>query len=301
MVYSGFAMRCIACGCSELDSEGYKCAQCGGAPAVRWEQCYVSEETKAKLLAHSETLATYGVTLEQQQLLGKSADYLSMIALGLQVAESLQPGVLRSLLRYLRDLAIPQEEILRLRLAEPEKISDEINEIEPPIRSTVRRVKHYVYRLDHDTGFAPHVRGRVCTLCGCKITTVESWAQPGSWIIGIGGNGTGMTNRMIYAMKVESASTMDELRRYSPDIVRYLGGHGIERGARILVSRFFYYFGDKAIELPAKIRQRLMITRQGCKKVCNGDIAFLASYLHKKYPTPGVFGEPNNGTLVIME
>ena len=51
--------------------------------------------------------------------------------------------------------------------------------------------KHYVYRLDHDTGFAPNIEYRICTLSGCKKTTIERWAERGSWVIGIGGNNTG--------------------------------------------------------------------------------------------------------------
>ena len=290
-------MRCIACGCSKLDPKGYKCAQCGGAPGVRHERCYVSDDTIAKLLRHREELARYGVTLEEQQTIGKSADYLSIIALALQVAESMQPGVLRSLLRYLRDLSIPHDEILRLRLAEPEEISDGLSEFEASETSTGKRLKHYVYRLDHDTGFAPHVRGRLCTLCGCKTTTVESWAKAGSWVFGVGGNGTKRPNRLIYAMKVESAPTVGEARRFSPDLVSYIEGHGIDEKARILVSRFFYYFGDKAIELPTEVREELTITRQGCKRVTDQAARSLACHLRKAYSSPGTFGRPNNPDL----
>jgi hypothetical protein len=53
-------MRCLACGCSRLDPAGYKCAECGGAPGPRHEQCYVSEETKTTLLAHAKELRRYG-------------------------------------------------------------------------------------------------------------------------------------------------------------------------------------------------------------------------------------------------
>jgi len=37
--------------------------------------------------------------------------------------------------------------------------------------------KHHSYRVDHDLGFAPHVDGALCTVGGCKTTTVERWAE----------------------------------------------------------------------------------------------------------------------------
>ena len=57
--------------------------------------------------------------------------------------------------------------------------------------------KHYIYRIDHDEGFAPNVDFGVCTLCGCKKTSVEKWAQEGSWVVGVGGNNTGKPNKLI--------------------------------------------------------------------------------------------------------
>src|SRR5712692_10921622 len=35
-------IRCVVCRCSRLDSEGYKCALCGGAPGLRTEPCHVT-------------------------------------------------------------------------------------------------------------------------------------------------------------------------------------------------------------------------------------------------------------------
>lgn len=286
-------MRCIACGCSRLDPLGYKCAECGGAPGPRHEECYVSEKTKDTLRAHVEELSRYGVALEEYEPLGKSADYKGTIALALQIAESLRPGILRKLVGFLWKLAIPHEEILRLRLDEPENISQITSGFGSPKRSK-EMIKHYVYRLDHDTGFAPHAQQYVCTLCGCKTSSVEAWARAGSWVIGIGGNGTGKPNLLIYAMLVESTPTVKELRATSPDLVSYLHGHEIGGKARMLVSRFYYYFGNNAIAVPRKIERDLLFQSQGCKKVGNEVIRQLASYLRRRYPTPGIFGEPNN-------
>jgi len=102
-------MRCIVCGSSQLDPEGYKCALCGGAPGIRAEQCYIAEDTKAKLLEHTEELRAFGITLE--------------VGLAIQIVEALRPGTLREIILYLRKIKIRHDEILRLRLDEPEVIS----------------------------------------------------------------------------------------------------------------------------------------------------------------------------------
>lgn len=75
-------------------------------------------------MAHADELKKLGVTLEEYKLVQKNADrVMAIIGLGLAVAESLHPGALRDLVLFLRDLAIPEEQILRLRLDEPEEIS----------------------------------------------------------------------------------------------------------------------------------------------------------------------------------
>lgn len=122
--------RCLMCGCSRLDERAIGCALCGMALGPRWEECYVSEETKANLLSHSEELARMGVTLEKVSPLRKDAGTtMTAIALALAVADSLKGGVLRSLVIYLhRQLTIPRDEILRLRLTEPEEIDEMLKE-----------------------------------------------------------------------------------------------------------------------------------------------------------------------------
>jgi hypothetical protein len=118
-------MRCLQCGCSRLDTRGMGCALCGGAPAVRWEQCYIDEGTKNKLLAHADELKVFGLTLEEPgEPLRKDAGLVvGAIGLVIQVVETVRPGTFRELVLKLRDLAIPKEQILRLRLDEPENIS----------------------------------------------------------------------------------------------------------------------------------------------------------------------------------
>lgn len=158
--------------------------------------------------------------------------------------------------------------------------------------------KHYSYRLDHDTGFAPHVSDGVCTLCGCKSTSIERWARPGSWIVGIGGSRTGKPDTLIYAMEVEATPSLAELRRQSTGLAAYLRGRSLKPSARVLVSRHFYYFGGSAVAVPPRL-QSLLIRRQGCKRLADGDIAQLAAYLAESFAT-GVHGIPNNRPSQVM-
>lgn len=116
-------IRCLVCGSSHSDPEGYKCERCGGAIGSRSEACYVSEETKKKLLEHAEELSKFGIGLEQHETLQKDAGLtIGAMCLALQIAELLSPGTLRDAVLLLRELAIPEDEMLRLRLDEPEQI-----------------------------------------------------------------------------------------------------------------------------------------------------------------------------------
>lgn len=99
------------------------CALCGKAHGPRRERCYITEETQRTLLAHAEALQQFGVTLTEERPLQKDAGTtIGAIALVLNVAEALEPGILRKLILYLRELAISRNEILRLRLSEPEEV-----------------------------------------------------------------------------------------------------------------------------------------------------------------------------------
>ena len=144
--------------------------------------------------------------------------------------------------------------------------------------------------MDHDTGFAPHVSRGMCVLCGCKTTTVERWAQPGSWIIGIGGNRTGKRDSLVYALKVESTPSLGELRRKSPGLAAHLADWA--PSSRVLVSRHFYYLGNNALPLPRSLQQ-LVVRTWGCKKVDGDAVARLVEYLTHCFG-PGVYGTPNN-------
>ncbi len=153
--------------------------------------------------------------------------------------------------------------------------------------------RHYIYRIDHDENFAPNVDYKICTLCGCKDSTIEVWAEKGSWVIGIGGNGTGKPNKLIYAMKVEETLTYSQFRIRFSLKSKYLQGIARRKTKNVLFSRRFYYFGDKAIDLPHKLRH-IIIPGRGCKRVSDSDTTKLANYLAREYRY-GKHGNPNNG------
>ena len=132
----------------------------------------------------------------------------------------------------------------------------------------------------------------ICTLCACKVSTIESWAQQGSWVIGIGGNGTGKPNKIIYAMEVQQVLPYKTFRLRYAKKSAYLRGRSIAPMANVLLARKFYYFGDNAIDLPNELQQ-IVIRGRGCKLVSDKDIAKLAQYLRNGYPY-GKHGRPIN-------
>lgn len=153
--------------------------------------------------------------------------------------------------------------------------------------------KHYVCRLDHDTGFAPNIEYRICTLSGCKKTTIERWAKRGSWVIGIGGNNTGKPDKLIYAMEVEDKLPYRQFKKRYPRKSRYLQKE--KAGHYVLISKKFYYFGDNAVDLPEKF----IIDRQGCRCVSENDVTEFKKHIETKgYRKYGIYGEPNNFRII---
>ncbi len=150
--------------------------------------------------------------------------------------------------------------------------------------------KNYIYRMDHDTGFAPHVEKKLCCLSGCKNNTIEKWAQEGSWVIGIGGNNTNKPNKLIYVMEVVKNLTYPIFKKEYPDSSKYLTPP--KAGSNVLISKNFWYFGEKAICLPNGLKH-IIIDRWGCKCVPDNDINKLIKYLRETHSS-GIIGTPNN-------
>jgi hypothetical protein len=118
----------------------------------------------------------------------------------------------------------------------------------------------FSYVVHHDYGTAPNPFGRYCTLALCKYGSPE-WpnvvelAQKGDWVAGTGGVGPDSAGhgRLIYAMRVDEKPTLAEYAndaRFADraDNLPELAGCA-DRYA--LVSRHFFYFGARAIDLSA--------------------------------------------------
>ncbi len=157
--------------------------------------------------------------------------------------------------------------------------------------------KNYVYRMDHDRGFAPNTKYGICTLSGCKNKktkdgkrNIEELAEKGSWISGIGGNKTGKPDKLVYAMEVEENLLYSEFKKRYPEKSKYLSSK--KAGSNVLISRKFYYFGDNAIDLPQSL-EHIIIQRQGCKCISDDDVNNLKKYLEERY-CYGIWGKPNN-------
>ena len=151
-------------------------------------------------------------------------------------------------------------------------------------------MKLYSYVITHDTGFSPNPFWGCCTLANCK-PAIRRTAKVGDWIVGLSPKASG--NRLIYAMQVEDIIPFDQYYRDSrfaakiPDYAKgkvvYKCGDNIYKplpngdfqqlqsmhsngtnenpktkahdlgGKNILISKTFYYFGSKPLDLPESL------------------------------------------------
>ncbi|MEH2037108.1 hypothetical protein [Nostoc sp.] len=164
----------------------------------------------------------------------------------------------------------------------------------------------FSYCLRYDDGAAPNPFWELCTLAICK-PVIRRAANIGDWVVGLGSTQSpigNITDCIVYAMQVTDKMTLqkyDEFCRvYSPHkipkwnskIFEYRVGdciydysqgeqpvlrpsvHDISNqetdlgGINVLMSRHFYYFGDKAVRLPACLTP-LIHKNQGHKSTAN--------------------------------
>lgn len=182
----------------------------------------------------------------------------------------------------------------------------------------------YSYIIVKDIGLAPNPFWGYCTLAVCTPNHMGVKAQRGDWIMATSGVARG--NRLVYAMQLSEVLSFecyyaDERFKKKKPVVKgswrercgdnmYFGNsHGvwkqhrtiyhheqylIEKDLRhpfVFVAEHFYYFGDKAIEIPAEYRE-LIRNKQGCKwrhdeRVVEGFLFWLQVTF-----SPGIHGNP---------
>ena len=143
-------------------------------------------------------------------------------------------------------------------------------------------MKFFSYVVEHDTGEAPNPYFGCCTLCLCKFReeptkprNIVELANEGDWIIGTGGANSKKSagnGKLVYAMRVDRKVTLAEYyadpayacKKPSQNsrFARQRGDNkrpknSFERKKRfVLISKHFYYFGDKAKAIPSSKRRQ---------------------------------------------
>ncbi|MFN6474822.1 hypothetical protein [Nostoc sp. DedQUE07] len=189
----------------------------------------------------------------------------------------------------------------------------------------------FSYCLRYDDGAAPNPFWELCTLAICK-PVIRRTASIGDWVVGLGSTQSpigNITDCIVYAMQVTDKMTLrkyDEFCRvHSPhkipkwnsEIFEYRIGdciydysqgeqpvlrpsvHNISNqetdlsGINVLMSRHFYYFGDKAVHLPASFTA-LVHKNQGHKSTANYPYkdAFVTWIDNLGYTPNQLHGEP---------
>ena len=192
-------------------------------------------------------------------------------------------------------------------------------------------MKLYSYCLSSDSGAAPNPFWRICTLVICK-PAIRRTASVGDWVVGFGSKSSpigDISDRLVYAMKVTDVATMqdyDQLCRkkhpnkipdwYSKDYKRKVGdcqydfSSGTEPKVRLgvhtelnrdrdlsgknaLLSKHFYYFGNKPIAVPDKLRP-IIHSARGHKSTLNDPYvdAFERWIEGTEYRKNRLYGEP---------
>lgn len=149
----------------------------------------------------------------------------------------------------------------------------------------------FTYIIPVDDGAAPNPFNGMCTLAICK-PSIRRVAKKGDWVVGLGSKNApsgDLSGCVVYAMLVEEVHTMSQYDKLAPkrwpfripnvksaalqdrlgDCIydfssgkpkQRKGVHGRSNIARdlggenVLVSRRFYYFGNRAIPLPDDLR-----------------------------------------------
>ena len=156
----------------------------------------------------------------------------------------------------------------------------------------------YSYVITRDYGFAPNPFWNICSLATCK-PQIRERALMGDWVAGFGGANTAISHKMVFLMRVDEICTFDEywedprffVKRprfdgnyqqcYGDNIYHHIGNEWMQENShhsyvdginqnnllhdtridRVLLSFYYWYFGENAIELPEEFAEAIAAGR----------------------------------------
>ena len=156
----------------------------------------------------------------------------------------------------------------------------------------------YSYVITRDYGFAPNPFWNICSLATCKPQIGER-ALMGAWVAGFGGANTAISHKMVFFMRVDEICTFDEywedprflVKRprfdgnyqqcYGDNIYHHIGNEWMQENShhsyvdginqnnllhdtridRVLLSFYYWYFGENAVELPEEFAEAIAAGR----------------------------------------
>ena len=184
-------------------------------------------------------------------------------------------------------------------------------------------MKLYTYIVKHDKGLAPNPFYGCCTLGLCTPNHMGIKASKKDWIAGFTTSARG--SKLIFAMEIAERMHFQDYfhdKRYArkkpiltgtwrqrcgdniyyiekddwcqlPSPYHYTASHRIKdtKHPYMFISRRFYYFGEKAIALPNRLKG-LIWTRQGCMSNFEPELVKkFINWLEMQFD-PGKHGEP---------
>lgn len=177
----------------------------------------------------------------------------------------------------------------------------------------------YSYVITRDYGFAPNPFWNICSLATCK-PQIRERALIGDWIAGFGGANTAISHKMVFLMRVDEICTFDAywedprffVKRprfdgnyqqcYGDNIYHHIGNEWMQENShhsyvdginqnnllhdtridRVLLSFYYWYFGENAIELPEKLSEAIAAGRP-YKKLSDNICANIVNWVGYHY------------------
>lgn len=198
----------------------------------------------------------------------------------------------------------------------------------------MKKPRLFTYIVRVDDGAAPNPFRGMCSLAICK-PKIRSVADVGDWVAGVGGVNApsgNLSKKLIYAMRVEEvmplkdydARAQKEWPHRIPDVTsldlasrlgdciyydfkngakprQRLSVHGESNidtdigGNNVLISKDFYYFGNRAIPLPKELHEICPVTQGHRSNKNEPYVDTFVSWLRGlKYQPGQLYGWPDN-------